>query len=80
MYSGYITVNGTTNGDNYAVPYLGLAGSLYNATNLDPDGTYLMAYSDNSSTALGANTSFTVPYPTLAAAEDPLPFVCFGAG
>lgn len=70
VYSGYITVNGT-NGENLALPYLGVWGSLYNATNLDPYYTYLMSYTDETYSATAANTTFTVPYPTLAEAEDP---------
>lgn len=74
VYSGYITVNGT-NGEDLALPYLGVWGSLYNATNLDPDYTYLMSYTDDTYSAAAANTTFTVPYPTLAAAEDPSAYV-----
>lgn len=70
VYSGYITVNGT-NGDNVTIPYLGVWGSMYNATNLDPDWTYLMSYTDSAYSASAANTTFIVPYPTLAEAESP---------
>lgn len=70
VYSGYIAINGT-NGDNLTVPYLGVAGSLYNATNLDQTYTYLTTYSDPYLQEAAANTTFTVPYPTLAAAESP---------
>jgi hypothetical protein len=70
VYSGYIAINGT-NGNNLTVPYLGVAGCLYNATNLDPALTYLTTYSDRFLELVSPNTTFTVPYPTLAAAEDP---------
>ncbi|KAK2613166.1 hypothetical protein N8I77_000093 [Diaporthe amygdali] len=70
VYSGYIAINGT-NGDSLTVPYLGVAGSLYNATNLDQTYTYLTTYSDPYLSSVAANTTFTVPYPTLAAAESP---------
>lgn len=70
VYSGYITVNGT-NGEALALPYLGVWGSMYDATNLDPDYTYLTSYTDDTYSDAGANTTFTVPYPTLAEAEDP---------
>ncbi|POS76646.1 minor extracellular protease vpr [Diaporthe helianthi] len=81
IYSGYIVINGT-NGDNLTIPYLGLAGSLYNATNLDPTFTYLSTYSDPNSTPVSVNTTLTVPYPTLAGITDldlntPYPAVLF---
>lgn len=77
VYSGYITVNGT-NGEDLALPYLGVWGSLYNAANLDPDNTYLVSYPDDIYAAVAANTTFTVPYPTpLAAAQDPSAYVSY---
>lgn len=76
VYSGYITINGT-NGENFAVPYLGVAGSMYNATNLDPVNTYLMSYTDETGSPVSAGKTFTVPYPTLAAAEVPSPDVSY---
>lgn len=78
VYSGYITVNGT-NGDNLAIPYLGVHGSLHDATNLDPDYTYLTSYTDATYSAAAANTTFTVPSPTLAEAEDPSSDVSYPA-
>lgn len=72
VYSGYITVNATAgSGESFAIPYLGVVGSLHNATNLDPVYTYLMTYYDATYTPTPANTTFVVPYPTLAAAELP---------
>lgn len=72
VYSGYITVNATAgSAESFAIPYLGVVGSLHNATNLDPVYTYLMAYNDSSYTPTAANATFVVPYPTLAAAESP---------
>lgn len=70
VYSGYIAINGS-NSENLAIPYLGVAGSLYNATNLDQTYTYLTTYSDPYLSDVAANTTFTVPYPTLAAAQSP---------
>lgn len=70
VYSGYIAINGT-NSENLTIPYLGVAGSLYNATNLDATYTYLTTYNDPLLDIVSANTTFTVPYPTLAAAENP---------
>lgn len=76
VYSGYITVN-ATDGASFAIPYLGVAGSLHDATNLDPIYTYLMSYTDASYEPVAANTTFTVPYPTLATAEAPLSNVSY---
>lgn len=70
VYSGYITVN-ATDGSNYTIPYLGVSGSMHNATNLDPAYTYLTSYDDATYGPSAANTTFTVPYPTLAEAESP---------
>lgn len=68
VYSGYITINGT-NGENFTIPYLGVAGSMYNAANLDPTYSDLISYADF--TSIPANSTVTVPYPTLAEAESP---------
>lgn len=70
VYSGFITVNGT-NGENVTIPYLGVAGSMHNAANLDPTYHDLISYADSDLTPLAANTTVTVPYPTLAEAESP---------
>lgn len=71
VYSGYITVNATGGGAGLAVPYLGVVGSLHNATNLDPAYTYLISYTDENYDPVAAGTTFAVPPPTLAAAEAP---------
>lgn len=76
VYSGYITVNATA-GASFAVPYLGVAGSLHDATNLDPVYTYLTSYSDATYSPAAANATFTVPPPTLAAAEAPASDVAY---
>lgn len=70
VYSGYITIN-ATDGSFYTIPYLGVSGSMYNATNLDPVYTYLFSYTDATYSPSAANQTFTVPHPTLAEAESP---------
>lgn len=70
VYSGYITINGTDD-SSFEVPYLGVVGSMSNATNLDPDYTYLFTSTDDSYTPSSADLTFTIPYPTLAEAVDP---------
>ncbi|RYP03360.1 hypothetical protein DL765_010526 [Monosporascus sp. GIB2] len=64
VYSGYITVNGTS-GQSLSIPYLGVAGSMYAApTMLDPDWVYVGNSSDDIDSKVAENTVFTIPYPT----------------
>ncbi|KAJ4423842.1 hypothetical protein N0V82_001426 [Gnomoniopsis sp. IMI 355080] len=66
VYSGYLSINGS-DGSNLTIPYVGVAGSMYDAENIDSDqssmlncgGTYGYAgYCDYN------NASFTLPYPS----------------
>lgn len=65
VYSGYLSINGS-DGSNLTIPYLGVAGSMYDAQNIDSKssmlscgGTYEYAdYCDYN------NASFTLPYPS----------------
>lgn len=65
VYNGYLSINGS-DGSNLTIPYLGVAGSLYHAQNIDSQSSMLncggeygyAGYCDYS------NASFTVPYPT----------------
>lgn len=67
VYSGYISINGS-DGSNLTIPYMGLAGSLYDAVNLDPRSTNLGCsrayYSTEAPYCIWDNASFTLPYPT----------------
>ncbi|KAF2689831.1 subtilase [Lentithecium fluviatile CBS 122367] len=60
VYSGYIALNGT-NGDSLSLPYLGVKGSLHDATVLDADFTYLTKSTDNDLNPVPANQTFTIP-------------------
>ncbi|KAF1970669.1 subtilisin-like serine protease PR1C [Bimuria novae-zelandiae CBS 107.79] len=60
VYSGYITLNGT-NGDSLSLPYLGVVGSMHDATVLDTKHTYITRSNDTSSSPLPANSTFTIP-------------------
>ncbi|KAJ4290416.1 hypothetical protein N0V90_010632 [Kalmusia sp. IMI 367209] len=60
VYSGYITLNGT-NGDSLSLPYLGVAGSLHDATVLSTDDTYLTRSDDPNYAPVPANQTFTIP-------------------
>ncbi|KAF2652507.1 serine endopeptidase [Lophiostoma macrostomum CBS 122681] len=60
VYSGYITLN-STSGESLSLPYLGVVGSLHNATVLDTAGTYLSQSSDPALNPVPANTTFTLP-------------------
>lgn len=62
VYSGYITINGS-NGDDLAIPYLGVHGSMYSAE-------VMTNYEDMADACLAGGSSpsrdraaFTVPYP-----------------
>lgn len=71
IYSGYIAVNGS-DGSNLSVPYLGVAGSLYEVDNLDTiHSTSLLCLvdGDEEEWSCGYNETFTVPYP--ASGVDP---------
>ncbi|CAN8097841.1 unnamed protein product [Discula destructiva] len=70
VYSGYISVNGS-DGSNLTIPYMGVAGSLYEAQNLDPGSTNLGCGSGTYGSSdyepgycRYGNASFTLPYPT----------------
>lgn len=69
VYSGYITINGTS-GESLTIPYLGVVGSMYDQVVIDPVYDFLTNYSSDGS-PVAANTTFVVPYPTLAEAESP---------
>ncbi|KAB5523154.1 peptidase S8/S53 domain-containing protein [Coniochaeta sp. 2T2.1] len=62
VYSGYIAINGT-DGSSLSLPYLGVYGSMHSTTVLDASKTFLSRRSDNSSTAVPANTTFLLPPP-----------------
>lgn len=69
VYSGYITINGS-NGENLAIPYLGVRGSMYYAAVMtEEDSGYDLE--DFGRPWVGTqsssrdNTTFTVPYPTV---------------
>ncbi|KAL5435994.1 hypothetical protein PMIN07_003893 [Paraphaeosphaeria minitans] len=59
VYSGYITLNSTS--DSLSLPYLGVVGSMKNATVLSADDTYLTTTADPNSAPISGNTTFTIP-------------------
>lgn len=70
VYSGYITINGS-NGENLAIPYLGVRGSMYSAVVMttDDDSGYDLEVFDRPWVATQSssrdNATFTIPYPTV---------------
>ncbi|KAF1830015.1 subtilisin-like protein [Decorospora gaudefroyi] len=61
VYSGYIALNGT-NGDSLSLPYLGVLGSMHDATVLDTANTYLVKSNEsNSRQSIPANEIFILP-------------------
>ncbi|KAF2149039.1 subtilisin-like serine protease PR1C [Myriangium duriaei CBS 260.36] len=62
VYSGYIALNGT-DGSSFSLPYIGVAGSLSDATVLDTNNTYLALSTDTSTTPapIAAGRTFTLP-------------------
>lgn len=76
VYNGYIALNGS-DGSSLSIPYLGVAGSMRDATVLDTRNSYLTTTSDNNYNPVAANTTFTIPsrngtssnatYPAIAA-------------
>lgn len=74
VYSGYITINGS-NGDNLAIPYLGVRGSMYSAEVMTTEGSWSQPDEFDSPWAgmrssCQGNTTFTVPYPPM---DDTIP-------
>lgn len=65
IYSGYIAINGS-NGDNVTIPYLGLAGSFYQADNIDPAKSSMLgcASEGHEYECKTSNLTYSVPYPT----------------
>jgi hypothetical protein len=60
VYSGYIALN-ATNGESLSLPYLGVVGSLHEATVLDKNTTYLVKSTDTTLTPVPANQTFILP-------------------
>ena len=64
VYSGYITINGS-NGEDLAIPYLGVRGSMYSAEVMSTYEGMAGMYPEEESSSYRDRTTFTVPYPTL---------------
>lgn len=65
VYSGYLSINGS-DGSNLTIPYLGVAGSLYDANNVNSESSMLNCGGEygNAAYCEYANVSFTLPYPS----------------
>lgn len=67
IYSGYIAINGS-DGSNLTIPYVGLAGSLYDSYNVDLTSSNALSCGSTFDTedcyTRTSNITFTVPYPT----------------
>lgn len=65
IYSGFIAIN-SSNGENLTIPYLGLAGSLYEAQNIDPTKSSIMGCESEGHEydCEATSITYTVPYPT----------------
>ncbi|KAJ4355533.1 uncharacterized protein N0V89_003550 [Didymosphaeria variabile] len=59
VYSGYITLNSTS--DSLSLPYLGVVGSMKNATVLSAADTYLTTSADPNANPISGNQTFTIP-------------------
>jgi len=60
VYSGYIALN-ATNSESLSLPYLGVVGSLHDATVLDKNSTYLTQSTDTALNPVPANQTFILP-------------------
>lgn len=60
VYNGYIALNGSDS-SSLSLPYLGVAGSMREATVLDARSTYLTSDVDTNYVPVAANTTFTIP-------------------
>lgn len=65
VYSGYISINGS-DGSNSTIPYLGVAGSMYDAQNIGSQSSMLDCGGDVGYTGYCNynNATYTVPYPS----------------
>jgi hypothetical protein len=75
VYSGYVTLNGT-NGDNLAIPYLGIVGSLARLPVVDPDFNYMIRNNVFSYDPVPINYTYVLPQPNSTAMDwdlNPLP-------
>lgn len=60
VYNGYIALNGS-DGSSLSLPYLGVAGSMRDATVLDRQSTYLTRTTDEDFNPVDPGTVFTIP-------------------
>lgn len=60
VYNGYITLNGSDS-SSLSLPYLGVAGSMRDATVLDARSSYLTRSTDTNFEPVGSNTTFSIP-------------------
>lgn len=74
IWSGYIAVDGS-DGTALTLPYLGLAGSLYNATNLQPDNTQVYRVEHDRLVPVREGHLFTLPKPGTANSSINLPIL-----
>ncbi|KAL7950686.1 peptidase S8/S53 domain-containing protein [Trichoderma barbatum] len=78
VYGGYITLNGS-NGESLVIPYLGVAGSLSNARNIDPSYSFIFHTSGRFPQAAPDNDTWTIPYPTLGSQPPASPSIDYPA-
>lgn len=62
IYSGYVTINGS-NGEDLAIPYLGVDGSMYSALVMTRDEP-TNGFPPEAASSFRNKTVFTVPYPS----------------
>lgn len=64
VYSGYVHIN-SSDGGLLTVPYLGIAGSLYDADNLDDTDSWMLECSGlGGGDCTSSPATYTLPYPT----------------
>ncbi|KAJ4393102.1 hypothetical protein N0V93_002309 [Gnomoniopsis smithogilvyi] len=65
VYSGYLLINGS-DGSNLTIPYLGVAGSMYDAQNINSKSSMLSCGGELgfAGSCEYSNVSFTLPYPS----------------
>jgi hypothetical protein len=61
VYSGYITLNGTSSEDSFSVPYLGVATAMRNVTILDTTAGSNILVDSESNERVQANQQFVLP-------------------
>ena len=72
VWSGWVAINGT-DGSSLSIPYQGISGSMRSSTVLGAKDTWIAKSTDKDANPVAPNSTFTIPGPGNAGANDTLP-------